>query len=243
MSLIPDAPAPTETAPPVAGEQAAPATERPTWLPEKFKTPEDLARSYGELEKTFGRKEEEFRAKWEQERLASRPEKPDAYKLPELPGVADDQPLTQWWRNFAHESGLSQEQFEKAVAAYTETIQATMPNPEQELAKLGDNAGPRTEAVGLWASKTFDAEELDAIRRACTTAAGVRAMEKLMASAQGMPPSERVFEQGGPPEDDEATIKSLMMDRRYWSPADRDPAVVRRVEAFYERQASRKGGR
>lgn len=242
-SLIPDAQPAAEMPPATSGEQTPPSADRPTWLPEKFKTPEDLARSYGELEKTFGRKEEEFRTKWEQERLAARPEKPDAYKLPEAPGVGDDQPLTQWWRNFAHEAGLSQEQFEKAVANYTETIQATLPKPEEELAKLGENAKPRTEAVGLWAAKTFDAEEMDAIKRACTTAAGVRAMEKLMASAQGMPPSERAFENGGPPQDDEAAIKSLMMDRRYWSPADRDPAVMRRVEAYFERQSNRKGGR
>lgn len=29
-------------------------TERPSWLPEKFKTPEDLAKSYAELEKKLG---------------------------------------------------------------------------------------------------------------------------------------------------------------------------------------------
>ena len=31
-------------------------TERPTWLPEKFKTAEDLAKSYTELEKTLADK-------------------------------------------------------------------------------------------------------------------------------------------------------------------------------------------
>lgn len=233
-SLIPDTPA--EAAPPTAEAGAAPAGDRPTWLPEKFKTPEDLARSYGELEKTFGRKEEEFRTKWEQERLAARPEKPDAYKLPEVPGIAEDQPLTQWWRGFAHQAGLTQEQFEKAVATYTETIQATLPKPDEELSKLGDNARQRTEAVGLWATKTFDADEMDAIKRACTTAAGVRAMEKLMSLASGQPPADRVFEASAPQEEDENAIRNLMMDRRYWSAADRDPAIVKRVEAFFERK-------
>jgi hypothetical protein len=237
-SLIPDAPAEApEAAPPAAEAAPAPSGERPGWLPEKFKAPEELARSYSELEKTLSRKEEEFRAKFEAERLAARPEKPDAYKLPELPGVADDQPLTGWWRNFAHETGLSQDQFEKAVRAYTETVQATLPKPEEELAKLGDNARQRTEALALWASKTFDAEEMDAIRRAATTAAGVRALEKLMSG--GNPASERAFEGGAPAEDDEATIRGLMMDRRYWSPGDRDPAIMKRVEAFFARQAGK----
>lgn len=34
-------------------EQQKPA-DRPTWLPEKFKTPEDMAKAYGELEKKLG---------------------------------------------------------------------------------------------------------------------------------------------------------------------------------------------
>lgn len=35
------------------GSQSAQAPERPQWLPEKFKSPEDLAKAYGELEKKF----------------------------------------------------------------------------------------------------------------------------------------------------------------------------------------------
>jgi len=41
------------TMPAPAGEK----TERPAWLPEKFATPEDLAKSYAELEKAAGKKE------------------------------------------------------------------------------------------------------------------------------------------------------------------------------------------
>lgn len=42
--------APVETVPSAETQQATEA-ERPEWLPEKFKTPEDLAKSYSELEK------------------------------------------------------------------------------------------------------------------------------------------------------------------------------------------------
>ena len=59
------APAPAATTPPAAGDQPAapaaavtpPATaapERPSWLPEKFKTPEDFAASYKALETKLG---------------------------------------------------------------------------------------------------------------------------------------------------------------------------------------------
>ena len=35
---------------------------RPEWLPEKFSTPEDMAKSYSELESWKGKKEEDIRS-------------------------------------------------------------------------------------------------------------------------------------------------------------------------------------
>ena len=40
----------------VPAQPAAPAAPRPAWLPEKFKSPEDMARSYAELEARLGGK-------------------------------------------------------------------------------------------------------------------------------------------------------------------------------------------
>ena len=34
-------------------------SERPEWLPEKFKSPEDMAKAYGELEKEFTKSRQE----------------------------------------------------------------------------------------------------------------------------------------------------------------------------------------
>ena len=43
-----------ETGPEAPQEEAQDnQSERPEWLPEKFKTPEDLAKSYSELEKNY----------------------------------------------------------------------------------------------------------------------------------------------------------------------------------------------
>ena len=36
-------------------------TDRPDWLPEKFKTPEDLANSYAELERGFYQRKDDLR--------------------------------------------------------------------------------------------------------------------------------------------------------------------------------------
>ena len=42
--------------------QAAQPQDRPEWLPEKFKTPEDLAKSYTELQSKLGSKDEDIRS-------------------------------------------------------------------------------------------------------------------------------------------------------------------------------------
>ena len=46
----------TENAETNTATTEAAETDRPTWLPEKFKTAEDLAKSYTELEKTLAEK-------------------------------------------------------------------------------------------------------------------------------------------------------------------------------------------
>ena len=56
--------APVETQ---AQETVAPQVDRPEWLPEKFQTAEELAKSYGELSTKIGQKEEDIKAKVMQE--------------------------------------------------------------------------------------------------------------------------------------------------------------------------------
>jgi len=47
-----------EAEPNLAGEEPPAQGERPEWLPEKFKTPEDMAKAYAELEKAKSKGEE-----------------------------------------------------------------------------------------------------------------------------------------------------------------------------------------
>ncbi len=42
--------------PPLEGVAPPEQSERPEWLPEKYKTPEDLAKAYGELETKLGKR-------------------------------------------------------------------------------------------------------------------------------------------------------------------------------------------
>ncbi len=57
VEVIPDVEtAAVETASVETKPQETQTQERPSWLPEKFETPEDLAKAYGELEKEFTQK-------------------------------------------------------------------------------------------------------------------------------------------------------------------------------------------
>ena len=105
-------PAPASTSPA--------ATGRPEFIPDKFWDPaagapkvEDLAKSYGELEKRLGAKQEALRAEVEAElrttieaeRTKARPAEPSAYELKVSDGILpegvqlewrNDDPLVAW---------------------------------------------------------------------------------------------------------------------------------------------------
>jgi hypothetical protein len=234
-----DTPEVTET---VTPEEVA----RPDWLPEKFwdgetKAPniENLAKSYAELEKNRGNTDE-LKAKWEAERLAARPEAPDGYALPDHEALDVEamaaSPVVQLWRKAAHEAGLGQEQFQSVIAEYAEAEVARMEADRvAEMAKLGENAAARTEAVALWASKVLgDTPEFEALQRMAVDAAGVQALEKLMDLMRDIDTGA-----GDPvtrePETTEADIRALMNTPAYYHPQKRDPAVVARVEAFFKK--------
>jgi hypothetical protein len=224
------------------GQPPAPA------IPAKFLRPDGtpdvdaLAKSYAELERYSLGKEEALRAKLEQERLARRPEKADAYAVPETLGIPPDElaqhPLTQWWREHAYQQGLDQAGFETGIRQY---LQATQPNLEEERAKLGENAEVRTRALGAWVYANFsEPQELAAIERLCSTAAGVQAMERLMQAGSGLRDT-RLAVALPSPEEQQAEIERLMQSDAYWNPNNRDPQVVKRVEQWFEKQAARNG--
>ncbi len=236
----------TPSAPP-AGSQPS-AESRPEWLPEKFWVEnrpayELLAKSYGELETKFRSKEDDLRTKLidelSSEALAARPEAPDKYELPAMEGLDVQElaqhPMTKWWSEFAFENGFDNETFQKGIGMYLEARMGDIPNPEVEMKVLGDNAAARTEAVGLWVGKTFEGEEVEAIERLCTTAAGVKVMERVM-KLMNDSGDESVLRPGMAEEVTEADINKMMQDRRYWSPSDRDPAYIKKVESFFQKK-------
>jgi hypothetical protein len=131
------------------------ADSRPEWLPEKFKSPEDLVTSYTSLESKLGKGQDELResimGEIEQEAFANRPESSGDYTLPEGADELADDPNVDWWANFAWENGFSQDEFNEGLAR----MMPDQPDLDAESAKLGDNAEARIEAVALWSQKMF----------------------------------------------------------------------------------------
>lgn len=220
--------------------------QRPDWLPENFWVEgkpnyENLAKSYNEIRTKFGSKEEDLRTRiideLSSEAIAGRPEAADKYELPEIEGTDIQQmanhPLTQWWSEFAFENGFDQDTFKQGIAKYMEARVSDAPNFEVEMKALGDNAQARTEAVGLWVNKNFAENERIQIEKMCSTAEGVKTMEKVMNMLKDGG-SSAAFEP--PPEVTDKDVQKMMMDRRYWHPSDRDPAYVAKIEGYFRKK-------
>lgn len=232
---------PEGEAPVSEANAAAPAPEggeRPEWLPEKYKTPEDLAKAYQSLESKLGKKDEELREQVTQEltakQLEGRPETAGDYQLPEIIDAAEavDNELLKWWSEHSFENGYDQDKFEEGIALYAKAMESNQPDLQAEAAKLGENASSRINAASMFAQKVFPEESMPAIHRMFESADGIIAMEALMEkmkdgsfSADSSPVRE-----GGKDE-----LHEMMRDERYWNTSKRDPAFVKQVDAGFKK--------
>ena len=106
----------------------APQSDRPEWLPEKFNSPEDLAKSYTELSQKLGGKEEDMRnsiiEEIQKEAFSDRPESSGDYQLPETVDAEEalDNDLLKWWSEHSFENGYSQEEFQQGIEMYPQAV-------------------------------------------------------------------------------------------------------------------------
>ena len=167
----------------VVAEDAAP--ERPEWLPEKYNSAEDLAKAYKELESKLGTKEEDMRAKFKEEyeadKFAERPATSGEYALPDFVDSEEavDNELLKWWADEAYNSGYNQDQFEKGIEMYLQSVEGSAPDLDAEAAKLGENADQRIESASMFATKFFPEQSMPAIERMFETHEGILAVEAI----------------------------------------------------------------
>lgn len=212
---------------------AAEAPARPDWLPEKFKTPEDLAKSYSELSTKLGAKDEEIRQsiieEIQAEAFSERPESAGDYQMPESidQDAAVDNELLQWWAEHSFENGFSQSEFEQGIEMYAKAILGSEPDLEAEAAQLGDNANARIEAASAFANKFFPDEAIPAIERMCESHEGIIALEVIM---EAMKDGNFAGDTQSASNVGERELQQMMNDPRYYDSTRRDPVFVKQVE-------------
>ena len=142
-------------------KETAGSGERPGWLPEKFKTAEDVAISFKELEK----------------RLGSAPEKYDWTKGESW--IDPEYEPFQKMAEFAKSKHVPQEVMDnmlETVGAYFDEFNTDY---AAEREALGENADDRLNTVDNWAKANFSEETYDALVGNMRTAKDVQAIEEV----------------------------------------------------------------
>ncbi len=192
--------------------------ERPEWLPEKFKKPEDLAEAYKQLEKKLGEKSGESSV-------------PETYEV-EVPEALGSE-LGEEDEKFFKEAGFSNEQAQKFLTWLSDhalpEIRAATAEAQQERLGRAWNMDPKSEGFQKrmrelrgWAESNLPEEVVNSLRK---SADGVQSLYTMM--QQGVGATESGGSGGGGEEVlTQAQIDSWVADPRYQT----DPAFRERVE-------------
>jgi hypothetical protein len=146
-------------------------SERPEWLPEKFKSAEDMANAYSELEKKLGQpaaEEQQEEEQPQQEETENDNDKPEAGNYNEAVVEASQE-------FFNNDGQLSDETYKKLeevglprdlVDSYAAGQQALLQSEETQIKGV---AGGDYDAMAEWANEHLPSEEIDAFDEAVTS--------------------------------------------------------------------------
>lgn len=105
--------------------------------------------------------------------------------------LVDGDPLMEAAMEFAKDSNMSQEGFNKMLNLYAEGQLAEYKAMEdlkaEQMAALGSDAGKRIEGINNWIDANMDAETAEGLRGIIQTADGVKAVEQLIAKTRSAP--------------------------------------------------------
>lgn len=135
--------------------------ERPSYLPEKFKSVADAAKSYNELEKRLGQAPSEYSFDTAKDWLD-----PTYGAIEEL-------------ASFARDKHVPQEVMDKMFDSVGKYLNEFMPDQAAEKAALGDNAKERLDLLNNWAKANFSEETYFGLTNNLKTAEAVKAVEEI----------------------------------------------------------------
>lgn len=150
--------------------QAEETQERPEWLPEKFASAEDMAKSYAELEKRMGQGAKEDTEEQPQEQQQEEETNEDNQEA----GNYNEAVVEASQEFFQNDGQLSEETYQKLeqiglprdlVDSYAAGQQALMQSEESEIKGV---AGGQYDQMAEWANEHLPSEEIDAFDEAVT---------------------------------------------------------------------------
>lgn len=223
--------------PPVQGTEGTPPEDRPQWLPEKFKSPEDMAKAYSELEAKLG-----------QAKPADPPAADPATTPPANPeaALADKGLNLQDFSNeFAQSGELSADSYEKLSKAgysrelvdqYIEGQRAVAARFESDIMTEVGGAEKYSE-ITTWAKANLTPQEIAAYNTAVSSGSAEQAklaalgLSAKFEKANGSDPQRLLGGQSagttGDVYESVAELKEAMKDPRYKS----DPAYRAKVQS------------
>jgi hypothetical protein len=243
-------PAPA-AAPEPQQQQQAQSGDRPAWLPDKFKSPEDLAQAYKALEQKLGGGQQQQQASGDNKPAdqtdAQKQQQQAAAEALQVAGL-DIAPFSE---EFAAEGKLSDDSYAKLeqagfpreivdtfIAGQMAMQQQAVDLVEKDVAEIKQIAGGDEgyQSLAQWASQNLSAEEMEAFDTLLQTGSkdviklAVAGMVARMQSAEGKEPN--LVQPGGrAPQADVfrsmAEAQQAIRDPRYKS----DPAYRKDVEA------------
>lgn len=134
--------------------------ERPSWLPDKFKSVADMAKSNAELEKRLGTVPENY------DFNKSRFLDPDYVPFQELQSIAK-------------EKRVPQEFIDKMIESVDKYVDEFRTDTAEELKKLGDNAKERVITLDNWAKANLSKEAYEGLTNSLNNAEAIKALEEL----------------------------------------------------------------
>jgi hypothetical protein len=208
--------------------------DKPVWLGEKFKSVQDQAKAYPELEKKFGG----FKGA------------PDEYEIAipdELSSTVDidvdSEPFKQF-EEFAKESNMSQELFEKCTNFHLEAINEAL-NPSlseediaehtrSEIEKLGNNGPQVIEHLKKWGQNNLNDEEFEAFKRFGDSAENIRVLRSIINKSQATAIAPDVTSR---PSYTDKELSAALLSEDY----RRDRAFRKQIDAAYMQKLNNRG--
>jgi len=219
-----------EAMPHLAADEKPPKEERPAWLDDKFAKPEDLAKSYDELQKKFSQ---------------GKHKAPDEYSTDVLTeaGYELDDPMVDTYLGWAKKYGVNQEAFDELAGSITrmngDNAAANQADYEAEHTALGPNANEIIKSNVTWADGLVrkgivSEDERAELNSWGGNAIGQRLMQKVRTMTGDMSkiPLAPVAEDQLSDSDFGVEMQSRMADPRYQS----DPAYRQKVENEFNKR-------